>query len=731
MVKDAEPKKVAPTSKKSDQNHGHNNHDQDHNNLDQAWASTVLQLAQQGNAKAITFWLNRTLLPQRICAQVVASDDPRTIAIHLLAHQPPDRQQLIELIRDRFATLNATGIQTVHLEARIVGAKKLAWKTAVDLEPSLLAEPAIVQSAAKTLVSKSSDLCESVYETVTDIDEAIDEKVDAGVQAIAALTAAQQQAVQSALHSIAAKAPSRPQPLWKRLSRTVKTSFQRTVHSISAIELPEFPELPELPTLSFHSPKASLQSVGKLGKMTGRWTERCATGVVRRSQQLHKRTVQSGKRSFRWFKAQPLPKQAGIISGAVLAIVLVGTGSQLLLDYIATQQFQLSPNAKADGRVKTASGYIPVIQQPVLNPDDPTVSLLFSSGSALGESSGVPYRQADVLMTGVSRLLDDGLGSAAPVATVAVSANDSMSGDQSDSELTDESLNESMSESSGGSSDESTVTADSTASASQAQLSLQSLVDNGVDVVNLAGGRYTEANSTAIASLQQNAIYPIGVTSDRPFTERPVVMSVKGKRIAYLAYTDASIHVQNNATENAKPTGLNTALTQQIDADIQALRSQVDFIVVSFHWSRELHAYPEPWQINLAHFAVDGGADLIVGYQPGDTPITQGAEIYQGRAIAYSLGNAIDDYTDKPKGDYDTAILKASLQGDKLNLTFLPVQVRNGQVNVADPEASDTILRYMTQASSLFDQPLRSPITLDLKSRTVPPATASPQAGEG
>ncbi|MBB1343943.1 CapA family protein [Pseudoalteromonas sp. SR45-6] len=59
-------------------------------------------------------------------------------------------------------------------------------------------------------------------------------------------------------------------------------------------------------------------------------------------------------------------------------------------------------------------------------------------------------------------------------------------------------------------------------------------------------------------------------------------------------------------------------------------------IIVFFHWDYELEAYPMPSQRALAHNLIDLGCDCIVGTH---SHRVQGAEIYKGKPIIYSLGN--------------------------------------------------------------------------------------------
>jgi poly-gamma-glutamate synthesis protein (capsule biosynthesis protein) len=68
--------------------------------------------------------------------------------------------------------------------------------------------------------------------------------------------------------------------------------------------------------------------------------------------------------------------------------------------------------------------------------------------------------------------------------------------------------------------------------------------------------------------------------------------------------------------------------------DIETLRPQVDFLIASHHWGldREVLAY----QIDIAHTAIDAGADAVVGHGP-HFPLA--IEIYNEKPIFYGLGS--------------------------------------------------------------------------------------------
>ena len=68
--------------------------------------------------------------------------------------------------------------------------------------------------------------------------------------------------------------------------------------------------------------------------------------------------------------------------------------------------------------------------------------------------------------------------------------------------------------------------------------------------------------------------------------------------------------------------------------DIAALRPQVDVLVASCHWG--LHKEVLAYMQEIAHAAIDAGADLVIGHGPHYAlPI----EMYRGKPVFYGLGS--------------------------------------------------------------------------------------------
>ncbi|HEY9647700.1 MAG TPA: CapA family protein, partial [Chroococcidiopsis sp.] len=334
-------------------------------------------------------------------------------------------------------------------------------------------------------------------------------------------------------------------------------------------------------------------------------------------------------------------------------------------------------NPVRTNKVQTALEEVAVLQQDVRDPANPIVTLMFSSDAmvetpqadphpnaaskpitALAENTGGidPYLRADLAIASIDRPITRA-ADAAPQPAGTISA----------------------------------ATLDHT----------------GVDLVNLAEGPTTGRRpglAQTLQALDEAGITSVGAGENSRTARRPQIIEVRGQRIAYFGYSDDTLE------GNQPSAGINPAVETQVAADIHAIRDQVDWVVVNYHWSKKLSEYPADWQVRLARYAVDQGADLVVGYHPD---VLQGAEVYKGRAIAYSLGDFIFSDRATAKENYNTAVLKVSLNDGQMKLEFLPVQVRQSKPSIVDSEKGRVILSYIQQASQVFEQPLTSPMVLD------------------
>ncbi len=239
------------------------------------------------------------------------------------------------------------------------------------------------------------------------------------------------------------------------------------------------------------------------------------------------------------------------------------------------------------------------------------------------------------------------------------------------------------------------------------------LKNGGIRMVNLANNRIMDYQGAGLEetlkTLDQAGIHHFGAGRDAKEARKPEILDVDGQRVAYLGYFDS----EDQAAGDAKP-GTNPKQNDRIAADIKAIRNQVDWVVVNFHWGDDISKYPNDAQMELAHFSIDQGADLVVGHH---SSILQGAEIYKGRPIVYSLGNFI--FGGKTQSDYDSAMLRVALKNRQMKVELLPVEVKGFQPRIAIGDRGKEILHQIETVSDVFHQPLKSPTIIDAKSNTV------------
>ncbi len=163
----------------------------------------------------------------------------------------------------------------------------------------------------------------------------------------------------------------------------------------------------------------------------------------------------------------------------------------------------------------------------------------------------------------------------------------------------------------------------------------------GIDIVSTANNHALDAGveglKDTLKSLAKVSLPAVGSGENLASARLPFISEKKGVRLGFLAYTmsensgDSSYAKPNRA--GVMPTDLSL-----IREDIQKLRQQVDYVILSFHWGLNDSEKPPFWVRQLARKSIDAGADIILGHHPH---FPQGIEIYKDKPIIYCLGNFI------------------------------------------------------------------------------------------
>ena len=165
----------------------------------------------------------------------------------------------------------------------------------------------------------------------------------------------------------------------------------------------------------------------------------------------------------------------------------------------------------------------------------------------------------------------------------------------------------------------------------------QILTEGDVEAANLANNHsHDYGDQSYIDTIE--ALDAAGITSFG--YDRTAVMDVNGVKVGLVG-----------TYELADGMGCE----DEMIANIKAVEDQgAQIVIVSFHWGLERENYPTENQVNLAHSAIDNGADLVLGHHPH---VLEGIEVYKGKNIVYSLGNFCFGGNSNPS-DKDTMIFQ-------------------------------------------------------------------------
>jgi poly-gamma-glutamate synthesis protein (capsule biosynthesis protein) len=195
----------------------------------------------------------------------------------------------------------------------------------------------------------------------------------------------------------------------------------------------------------------------------------------------------------------------------------------------------------------------------------------------------------------------------------------------------------------------------------------EALQSAGVHAVGIANNvNYGEAAIMAsIARLDELGIAHTGAGANRAKARAPAILSRDGVRFGFVqrssvywptnheagddtpgiavirGHTAYHVPMHGSRPPANRPgippeivTWADPRYLQWLAEDVAALRREAEVVVASFHWG--LHKEVLQYMTEIAHRAIDAGADLVVGHGPHySLPI----EVYRDKPIFYGLGS--------------------------------------------------------------------------------------------
>jgi poly-gamma-glutamate capsule biosynthesis protein CapA/YwtB (metallophosphatase superfamily) len=237
-------------------------------------------------------------------------------------------------------------------------------------------------------------------------------------------------------------------------------------------------------------------------------------------------------------------------------------------------------------------------------------------------------------------------------------------------------------------------------------LAVETLTSLGVDAVTLANNHALDFGRTALLDtlehLERAGIRAAGAGPDLAAARRPVLLESGGLRIAIIAVTD---HPAEYAAGRHRPGVAHAELHRGAPPWLRSLIAGQDahLVLVTPHWGPNMTSEPPRYVERAAEELLTAGASLIAGHSahvfhgvrlPGDPP----------RAVAYDLGDFLDDYARHPERRNDLGLLWLFTveTGEVAAVEAIPLRLHHAFTELADGEDRAWIVRRLRAASAPF-----------------------------
>jgi len=257
----------------------------------------------------------------------------------------------------------------------------------------------------------------------------------------------------------------------------------------------------------------------------------------------------------------------------------------------------------------------------------------------------------------------------------------------------------------------------------------QALLNAGYHIVGNANNVTYGADAirSSLAALDRLGIAHVGAGLNREAARAPAIVERRGLRFGFLQRTSVYWPTNHEAGEHSpgvaalrghtayqlplhktrpeippanRPgvppeilTWADPAYLAQYREEIAALRTKADIVVASHHWG--LHEEVLQYMMEIAHAAIDAGADIVVGHGPHySLPV----EVYKGKPIFYGLGNFSfhTGHGGRKHGDWVGMMARITLDDRRIDQVSFQFVRHN--------ERNETLLRTMEEEPGMFAQ---------------------------
>lgn len=129
---------------------------------------------------------------------------------------------------------------------------------------------------------------------------------------------------------------------------------------------------------------------------------------------------------------------------------------------------------------------------------------------------------------------------------------------------------------------------------------------------------------------------------------------------------------------------------------ISGQRDGEEIFIVALHWGLEKQTVPTSYQVALARACIDAGADVVWGHHPH---VLQGAELYKGKPILYSMGNLIS------RKEGPTGLVRLFYKNLAFNkFRFVPLEISKMRVLPTEAKHVDSRMKQFRRLSEAIQR---------------------------
>lgn len=217
----------------------------------------------------------------------------------------------------------------------------------------------------------------------------------------------------------------------------------------------------------------------------------------------------------------------------------------------------------------------------------------------------------------------------------------------------------------------------------------------GVDIVGLANNHafdYGPLSLTDTLHYLDNAnIAHVGAGENLSEAKEPFYYVVNGYVVAIVAGSAIDRYSTRGATDSQSGV-FQIFDTVSMSKEITAAKEKADFVIAYVHWGVESTTTLTSGQKSMGKAFVDAGADAVIGMH---SHCMQGVEYYNGKLIAYSLGNFVFS-----SFELTCAMLKLSIDKDgNITNTFYPMMQDDNYTYINSGEKGKEQLELLKELS--------------------------------